>query len=305
MRKEAAIPLVLATLLIVASFSYIYAMRYTGLFHVITNPIRGYALPFLALGTMTLIIGLYLSPRGEPEEASSQPYSTAMSNLAFFIFVGFIMKVVAEVMHELGGHGLYILLFGGRILRVRISLLWPLQSSYIWWSLPSLGHLERSFIVGGGILNCLIVYFSLQLLLLLRPQPWRFGVPLLWFSYWSYISSAGYLISGGYGPFGDVAELIEMGILTNLTSLILGLAIFAVGYFLLSVILRRLIAPIVSESMLGYAVAGFWLTTAFVVILTVLNPVVRAPLTLIPIGFIPTFLWLILEGLWKRKLDLN
>lgn len=300
MRKDEGLLLISAALFIAASFCYLYTQRSTGWRPVITHPYRDYAFPLAVLGAVTLILGLYLWLRGEPKRTPLPSFSPTASNLAFSIVVGLVMKVAAEVMHEVGGHGLYILLFGGRILGVRISLLWPYQTSYIWWSHPALEPLERGLVIGGGILNCLIVSFALQLLLLLRPQPWRLAVPFLWFSYWNYISSAGYLLSGGYGAFGDVAELIEMSVLTRLSSLLLGLAVFTAGYFLLSIILRRLLTPLVSESKLGYVVAGFWLTTPLIVFLTAFNPCVRAPLTLIPVGFIPTLFWLALEMLWKR-----
>ena len=299
MRKDLGLLLISAALISAASFCYLYTQRSTGWLPIITHPYSDYSLPLATLGAVSLILGLCLWLRGDPKKMSLPSFSPKTSNIAFFILAGLIMKVLVEVMHEVGGHGLYVLLFGGRILRVHISLLWPYQTSYIWWSLPNLKPLERALIIGGGILNCLIVSFALQLLLFLRAQPWRLGVPLLWFSYWNYISSAGYLLSGGYGAFGDVAELIEMGVFTHFSSLLLGLAVFTAGYFLLSLILRRLLTPLVSEIKLGYVVAGFWLTTVLVVVFTVLNPCVRAPPTLIPVGFVPTIFWLVLEMLWK------
>jgi hypothetical protein len=301
MRRDEWLLLISMVFLTAASFSYLYEQRYTGLLPVITYPYRDYALPLAVLGAVIFAFALYLRLRGSPREPFSLPFSPAALNLAFFVATGLIMKVAAEIMHEVGGHGFYVLLFGGRILGVHISLLWPLETSYIWWSLPSLGSFEHALVLGGGILNGILVSFTLQLLLFLRPQSRRLMVPLLWFAYWNYISSAGYLLSGGFGAFGDVAELIKIGFLTVLSSLLLGLAVFTVGYILLSIILRRLITPLVSARNLGYAVSGFWLTTALVVILTVFNPYVKASPELVPIGFIPTVLWLTLERLWKRK----
>ena len=45
--------------------------------------------------------------------------------LSIFLSIGFIMKILGEVIHEVMGHGLFILLFGGTITRVHIALLWP------------------------------------------------------------------------------------------------------------------------------------------------------------------------------------
>jgi hypothetical protein len=312
MRRDVGLLLVSVALIIVASLSYLYEQRYIGLVPegytslfidliVIVHPFREYALPLSTLGALALVSALYLRLQGTSGTAPSQPFSPAALNLAFFVAVGLIMKVAAEVMHEVGGHGFYVLLFGGRILGVYISLLWPLESSYVWWSLPDLGSSERALVMGGGILNCVIVSFILQLFLFLRPRPWRLAVSLLWFSFWNYISSAGYLLSGGFGAFGDVAELIEMGFLTGVSSLLLGLAVFIVGYILLSIVLRRLLRSLVSAKKFGYTVAGFWLTTALIVTLTVFNPQVKASPALIPVGFIPALLWLVLERLWRRK----
>jgi len=310
MRRDGGLLLVSAALLIAASFSYLYEYRYIGLVPegwtgsfpvVITYPCRDYALPLSTLGALALVSVIYLRLQGTSGMAPSQPFSPAALNLAFFVAAGLVTKVAVEIMHEVGGHGFYVLLLGGRVLEVHISLLWPLQSSYIWWSLPDLGSPEQALVMGGGILNCVIVSFILQLFLFLRPQPWRLAVPLLWFACWNCISSAGYLLSGGFGAFGDVAELIKMGVLAGVSSFLLGLAVFTVGYLLLSIVLRRLLKPLVSAKKLGYAVAGFWLTTALVVILTVFNPHVKASPVLIPVGFIPSLLWLVVEHLWRSK----
>jgi hypothetical protein len=310
MRRDMRLLLVSAALLIASSLSYIYEYLYicpvpegwTGSFPVvITYPYRDHALPLSTLGAFALVSALYFRCQGTPGGTPSPPSSPAALNLAFFVATGLITKVVAEIMHEVGGHGFYVLLFGGRVLGVHISLLWPLQSSYIWWSLPDLGSLEQALVMGGGILNCVIVSFILQLFLFLRPQPWRLAVPLLWFAFWNYISSAGYLLSGGFGAFGDVAELIKMGFLTGVSSFLLGLAVFIFGYLLLSIVLRRLLRSLVSAKRLGYAIAGFWITTALVVTLTVFNPQVKAPPVLIAVGFIPTLLWLVLERLWRKN----
>jgi len=297
-KKDTSLLLISATLLIVASFSYLYEQRYTDLIPVITYPYRDYALPLAVLGAFTLVFTLYLRLR--EKETFYPAFSSPISNLVFFIVMGIIMKVAAEILHEVGGHGFYVLLFGGRILKVHISLLWPLQFSYIWWSLPAGNPLETALVFGGGILNSIIISFVLQFLLFFRPQRWRLGVPLLWLAYWSYISSAGYLLSGGFSAFGDVRELIRMGFLTNLSSFLLGLAVFIAGYPFLSLILRRLLTPLVAVNNLKYAVAAFWLTTALVAILTALNPDIRTPFIVIPMGLIPSPLWLVSELLWKR-----
>jgi len=44
---------------------------------------------------------------------------------------GFVMKILSEVVHEVFGHGLFVLLFGGEITGLRISVLWPYELSRI------------------------------------------------------------------------------------------------------------------------------------------------------------------------------
>jgi len=46
-----------------------------------------------------------------------------MKFLSIFLSIGFITKILGEVIHEVMGHGLFILLFGGTVTRVHISLL--------------------------------------------------------------------------------------------------------------------------------------------------------------------------------------
>ncbi len=53
-----------------------------------------------------------------------------MKFLSIFLSIGFIMKILGEVIHEVMGHGLFILLFGGTITRVHISILWPYEPSF-------------------------------------------------------------------------------------------------------------------------------------------------------------------------------
>jgi len=51
--------------------------------------------------------------------------------LAEFLLIAFIMKIAGEFVHEVFGHGLFVLLFGGRIIQVYLSILWPYELSYI------------------------------------------------------------------------------------------------------------------------------------------------------------------------------
>ncbi len=136
--------------------------------------------------------------------------------LSLFLFVGFIMKILGELIHEIMGHGLFVLLFGGTITKVNIALLWPYELSSIRFSPPANGFApwQEAWIAGGGILICLIISYLLQLFLSSRKSSWPISISLFWLAFWTFINPVGYLIMGGTKPFGDVADLINRGILT-------------------------------------------------------------------------------------------
>jgi len=154
--------------------------------------------------------------------------------LAEFMITALLMKITGEFIHEVMGHGLFVLLFGGRIIQVYLSILWPYELSYIWWS----GDFERWQIIwieGGGILVCTAVSVILQVLLLLDvAKHWRWLISLFWLAFWTFLNPAGYLILGGISPFGDVAALIARGVLTKTSSIILGLAVFLGSFISIS-----------------------------------------------------------------------
>ena len=190
--------------------------------------------------------------------------------LGVFIFLTFVMKVVGELVHEVMGHGFFILLFGGEITRVRISLLWPYELSSITLNPPPGGFeaWQLVWIAGGGILVCLLVSCVIQALLLFRiVKNWPSSTLLLWLSFWTFLNPTGYLIIGGIKPFGDVAALIEKDVLTQEISLVIGLLIFAVAFFSISKILMDLLLGLnlirgVKE--LRVSISLFWLVVPII-----------------------------------------
>lgn len=109
--------------------------------------------------------------------------NSRVKSAAAFFSLAFVMKVIGEIVHEVMGHGFFVLLFGGKITRVHISLLWPYELSYIVWN----GNFEAwqmPWIHGGGILVCLIVSGILQTLLLFGiVKDQRSSASLLWLSF--------------------------------------------------------------------------------------------------------------------------
>lgn len=210
--------------------------------------------------------------------------------LMVFLSLGFVTKILGEVVHEVIGHGLFALAFGARITDIKISLLWPYDLSSIRFApLPSsFQPWQQVLFYGGGILMCLIVSFTLQLILLLsfsKRGNWVVSSMLFWLVFWTFISSAGYLIVGSMEPFGDVASLIATGVMTKGIALILGLSIFLVGLFPLSIILRNVLRKARVNEDARWSIVFFWL---IVPLLTLVRVVGRGqPLLIALLSFVP------------------
>jgi hypothetical protein len=217
--------------------------------------------------------------------------------LAIFIVVGFVVKIVAEFVHEICGHGFFVLLFGGTIKEVYISVLWPYELSYIEWSLPSsISSGQMALVFAGGILACVCVSFLTQAFLLVKKQiPWYFAATLFWLAFWTLVNSTGYLIIGGLTSFGDVKELIALGVLTSLFSLIIGFIIFVVGFIALSWILRKILTELFTLKRASLGISLFWLILPVLVLVMLANPERHLQVAYLPLTFIPALLSFVIE----------
>jgi hypothetical protein len=212
--------------------------------------------------------------------------------LAVFVVVGFVMKMVAEFVHEVCGHGLFVLLFGGEITGVHISVLWPYEFSYISWNLTA----QMAWVYAGGILMCLCVSFLTQAFLIVKKKmPWYLALTLFWLAFWTLINSTGYLIIGGLTSFGDVKELIALGVLTSLLSLVIGFIIFVVGFIALSWILRKILIELFTPKRASLGVSLFWLIIPVLVLVMLANPERGLQVAYLPLTFIPALLSFAIE----------
>jgi len=210
--------------------------------------------------------------------------------LMVFLSLGFVTKILGEVVHEVMGHGLFVLAFGGRITSVSVSLLWPYELSHIGFAPPPLGFLpwQEVLVDGGGILMCLIVSFILQAILLLsfsKRGNWVVSSMLFWLAFWTFINPAGYLVIGGLKPFGDVANLISAGVMTKELAFILGLLIFLVSLFSLSIILRNVLRKAGVNEEARWSIVLFWLIVPLLTLVSVVGQ--GQPLLIALLGFIP------------------
>jgi hypothetical protein len=210
--------------------------------------------------------------------------------LMAFLSLGFVAKILSEVVHEIIGHGLFAVAFGGRITNVSISLLWPYELSHIGFAAPPNGFLpwQKVLVDGGGILMCLIVSFILQAILLSsfsKRGNWVVSSTLFWLAFWTFINPAGYLVVGGIKPFGDVANLISAGVMTQELAFILGLVIFLVNLFSLSLILRNVLRKAGVNEDARWSIVLFWLIVPLLTLASVVGQ--GQPLLIALLGFIP------------------
>ena len=210
--------------------------------------------------------------------------------LMAFLSMGFVAKILGEAVHEVMGHGLFVVVFGGRITDINISLLWPYKLSSIGFSPPPGGFQpwQEVLVNGGGIIICLFVSFVIQLILLLsfsKRGNWVVSSMLFWLAFWTFINPAGYLVIGGIEPFGDIANLISAGVMTQQLAFILGLILFLINIFSLSIILRNVLRKARVNEDAKWSIVLFWLIVPLLTLFSVAG--LGQPLIIALLGFIP------------------
>ncbi|MFX1485837.1 MAG: hypothetical protein ACFFBS_01805 [Promethearchaeota archaeon] len=226
--------------------------------------------------------------------------------IILFVAAGFIMKILAEVVHELVGHGTFIVAFGGVIRGIYISLLWPYELSGIFYDFPGgVSEIQLALVMSGGIVACLTVSFIVQgLLSIKRIKHTWVELSLFWLAFWCLVNGSGYLIMGGLGPFGDIWWLIGHGFITPILAIIFGTVLFLIGFLLLSRILRRNLMKVLEEDKAKLGVTVFWSIIPLLVILTTLGwGGIR--FDYFAISFVPVFVSWIMEHGLKRKSEIR
>ncbi len=218
--------------------------------------------------------------------------------VVLFLLSAFFMKLVSEFVHEVIGHGLFVMLFGGRIKSVYISVLWPYELSHIQWAIPSLEVWQRAWLYAGGIIATgaltlvLVVY-----LLARRPDCWL-TVPCVWLAFWCLMNAAGYLVIGGLHPFGDIAVLIDLNAISSVQSLGLGIGMLILGFFALSMAQRRALFPVLGQQS-GFANTAMWTTVPVVTVLAAMGMGVFS-FVVLTAGLIPPALSVLVEILFLK-----
>jgi hypothetical protein len=215
---------------------------------------------------------------------------------AAFCATGFLAKVASEAVHEALGHGVPVIHFGGEVTEIQISLLWPYELSHVRWA-GAFEAWQMPWIHGGGMLACISTFTLLQALARAGDHGRLPSYALFWLSFWTLLNPAGYLVVGGIRPFGDVLALIGCGVLTSSSALVLGVALFLVGFFLISTNLRRIIsgeAP-VNDRVAWLYIGVFWLLLPLLAAIALLG--MGMPLSYALLGFAPAALALAISFL--------
>lgn len=172
-----------------------------------------------------------------------------------------------------------------------------------------LAHYKGYQLYSGGILVCLCTSFIVQVMLFWKKKiAWYWAVALFWLAFWTLISSSGYLVIGGVAHFGDVKELLELGILSRHYSLFIGLLLFSIGFITLSWVLRKTFMEVYSLKKASFSVSLFWLIIPSLVAIMILSPELSLGWSHFPLSFILAFLSIALERvlfLSKQKADEN
>ncbi|MDQ7032992.1 MAG: hypothetical protein Q9M37_09820, partial [Desulfonauticus sp.] len=149
---------------------------------------------------------------------------------------------------------------------------------------------------GGGILVCLLTSFIVQMILFWKKKiTWPWAITLFWLAFWTFLNSTGYLIISGLVPFGDVEELISLGVFTIYFSLFSGFFLFALGFVGLSWILRKVLMEVYSPKKASLGVSLFWFIIPILVAVIIISPKRNLGWSYFPFSFIPALLSIALE----------
>ncbi len=178
--------------------------------------------------------------------------------LLMFLFLGFMMKIVSEFIHEMG-HASFVLLFGGRIMGMSISVEWPFTLSHTRWELVDPSNIQIALISVAGILIDLITSISGQIVLKTRKniEPF-FAISLFWLSFWPYLSSVVYLVMGAFYPFGDILTLIGAVPVPRFWIGALGMVLLISFTYSLSTILKGIFSSVLQMEKASDMVSYFW-----------------------------------------------
>ena len=222
--------------------------------------------------------------------------------LIYIILTCYLSRILSEIIHEVVGHGLTTVVFGGRIEGLHISLISPLDTSHITLDQTNLTYEQYLIAVSGGMVVDLTLSFILQIILLFRRIEWKISIPMVWLAYWCYSNDTGIIIGNALtGMEGDMTALIEAGIISAPIALSLGIILYFLGFFFISTIIRRMLLNYsVEKPKIRFYLLIFWMIVPFNIILYILK---TGLISSIVIGLIPVLASYILEFQILPRID--
>ncbi len=224
-----------------------------------------------------------------------------------------MMKVVGEFIHEMG-HATFVLIFGGKLTGMSISVEWPFTMSSTMWEMQNSSSFQIGLIAVGGILFDVMATVLGQALLISRKKIGQFSaLALFWLSFWPYLSSVVYLVMGAFYPFGDILALTNVIDIPRLWIGAIGIVLLISSTYSLSMILRDIFSRVLQITKASDMVSFFWAVLhLFFVSITIVKfglplppSVVMAVLALIFVWSYITARWLLVAVSSFRGIDVR
>ena len=216
-----------------------------------------------------------------------------------FVFLGFIMKIFSEFIHEMG-HTFTVMMLGGKILGISIRAEWPFTLSHTKWVLPNPSNMELALIAVAGILFETVTSIVGQSILFrrrrIRPV---YAISLFWLSFWTYLSPVVYLIIGAIHPFGDVLDLVNAMPVPSFLTGALGVIMLISSTYTLSLILRGVFSNVLELPTASDAVSYFWaFLHTFFVLVTIVTYGLPTPPAITVASMVVIFIWSYITARW-------
>ena len=219
--------------------------------------------------------------------------------LLTFLFLGFMMKVLSEFIHEMG-HATFVLIFGGKLTGMSISVEWPFTMSHTTWEMQNSSNIQIGVISIGGILFDVMTTVLGQALLIGRKKMNQFSaLALFWLSFWPYLGSVVYLVMGAFYPFGDILALTNVIEIPRLWIGTLGIMLLITCTYSLSMILREIFSRVLQTTKASEMVSYFWaLLHLFFVSITLVKVGLPLPPSIVMAVLALIFVWSYITARW-------
>ncbi len=216
-----------------------------------------------------------------------------------FVFLGFVMKISSEFIHEIG-HTFTVMMLGGKILGISIRAEWPFTLSLTKWVLANPSNMELALIAVAGILfETATSIVGQSILFTRRGMRPIYAISLFWLSFWTYLSPVVYLVMGAIHPFGDVLDLVNAMPVPSFLTLSLGVIMLISSTYTLSLILRRIFSDVLQLPTASDAVSYFWaFLHTFFVLVTIVTYGLPTPPAITVASMVVIFIWSYITARW-------